>query len=538
MGPMRFAFCMAGLLAVGGFSAGGGRQDDSVYLEEVEPRFLERLRQLEERREWKEFFEWAEEGRRRYGWRLVRMDKDSWTGLSEHLLRRFAGLPAEALEVYRLEREGRARIEITRAREGGDRRLLEKAVEEFFFTGPVVEALDFLGTLCFEEGAVDEAVVHWNRLLRFHRAAAGVSPAVVAARIAHACAAVGDWGGLDELRRFVEVEGLDGSVMVAGRPQRLREFLSRLGPAAPPVPVSPAPGEPVGAPEIRNEVRLGSFEFSRAAEPTRVSRSRWPGQPSPLPDHHPFFPAWARLRGKEYVLLTDGQMVLAVDPARSRPSSPEAGIYWKFSTRPRSPAPPPGAPPVSRMGMVSPYVGVAVDGERAYVAMSSESLQRDSPELFAGPASVKCLHIPTGKLLWDTDSPSLFDEFRRLSSVSGSGFDFIGKNFVFTSPVLVRSGRVFVGVSTLPPGEQESRVLCLDQATGRPLWCTFLSSIPSTWGHPAMPVIQTGEAQTFLAAGGGTIYAHANQGVVAALASPESLAQERAWRLRERSSRR
>ena len=97
--------------------------------------------------------------------------------------------------------------------------------------------------------------------------------------------------------------------------------------------------------------------------------------------------------------------------------------------------------------------------------------QNNNQDQFEGVTAVKCLHIPTGKLVWDTDLPPLLDEFKTVCK------DFYDRNFSFSAPPLVRGDRLYLGVCTSPVGEQESRVLCLDRKTGRPLWTKFLSSV-------------------------------------------------------------
>lgn len=519
----RLLFLVAGAVALGAATP----QDDAVTLDEVENSYLVRLRQFEERKDWKGLFEWAARGRANFGQRVVRGEKDVYVGLSEHLLRRLSRLPREAHEFYRLEYDGRARTEFDRAREKGDRALLEKAVDNWFFSSFADEGLDALGHLSFEEGALDEAVFHWNRLLRLYPGS-DLPRAVTAARIAHACAAARNETALEDLLRFVAEEGLDGPLAVGARQTTLKEFLGGLRVTPPTPEAGPSKGPPYSRsyddvsalrnPGVRNEIRRWTYDFDDAA---KEAGARFPPQLSP--EVPPWFPAYARIRGREYVLFSDGIRVVAVDPSRVRSDSRTAGIYWVY---PRG-GPPPRVLSVQAQAFQQrfqpPFVGVTVEGEHAFVTLYASSRPRDpnpnAQDFFEGPAAVKCLHIPTGKLVWDTDASPLAEVFRDLVSRKGSGFEFYDQdNYAFSSPVVVRGGRVFVGVCTSPARDYESRVLCLDRKTGRPLWCTFLAFCRSGMGNRMFGMNRDPITfQTLLEEQGGVVYAATNLGAVAAL---------------------
>jgi outer membrane protein assembly factor BamB len=125
--------------------------------------------------------------------------------------------------------------------------------------------------------------------------------------------------------------------------------------------------------------------------------------------------------------------------------------------------------------------------------------------------AVKCLHIPTGKLVWDTDLAPLLDEFKTVCK------EFYERNFSYSAPPLVRGDRLYLGICTSPMGELESRVLCLDRKTGRPLWTTFLSSVPGLQGGFMNGIAFLPAYLPMLAEQGGTLYVQTNLGVVGAL---------------------
>ncbi len=524
----------AGLLASG---PAAPPQDDQVYVDEIKQDFLEKIRRCEENKDWKGLFDHYAHALKRYASRVVKLDKDRWTGVGEYLLERFSKLPRAAFDHYRLEHDGHARVEFDRALGEGSRRGREKAVEEFFFSSYTDENLDLLARECVEEGRPNEAIHYWNRLLRYYPDSE-IPREVTAARLAHACLIAGNEAALADLRRHVGAAKVRGRIVVGGRETELSDFLDSARVPAPPPVARPARvpfargadephfENPVG---VRNEIRRWTYDFAAdrgepvgeappapAPNPRGVIIRR-PGyaQP-PQTNEFPFFPAHARIGGRDYVLATDGTRVVAFDPGRVTGTSTTAGIYWKY------PGPGAIARPNVRAGMAEyvlykPYIGVTVDGEYAYAAMYSATRMREVnpqiPDLFEGATALKCFHIPTGKLVWDTDQGPIADLFK-----ADKQFDYHERNFSYSSPVLVRGGRVYAGICTSPMGEQESRVLCLDQKTGRPLWCTLLASILSGGGrNPFGTDWRTVVYQTLLAEQGGAIYVNTNLGVMASL---------------------
>ena len=55
----------------------------------------------------------------------------------------------------------------------------------------------------------------------------------------------------------------------------------------------------------------------------------------------PLLPAYAKGRGKEYVIFTDGSRVVAGDPARVKGKWTTAGVYWKYPSEKPIPRPQP-----------------------------------------------------------------------------------------------------------------------------------------------------------------------------------------------------
>jgi len=513
--------------------------DEAVYLEKVNKDFLDRARKCEDNRDWKGLFDHYAFALKRHSQSVVQVSADRWTSVHEYFLNRISRLPQEAFDYYRFENDGRARAAFEKARESGNRRDIERVVEEYFFATGTDEILDGLASQAFDEGRVEEARFWWSRLLRLYPDSR-LSRAVTAARIAHACVVSENMAGLTELRRLLGRGQIQGKISVGGERVEVGDYVARL--VLPTRTMSSRPARMPTLPDledrlrrpslgVRNDIRRWVYDFNEdrgeaAAEPA-PDPQRMPGRPlrpgrfpradlqapPPYPEY-PLVPAFARVRGKDYVVFSDGSRVLAVDPSRVKAKSTLAGVYWKYPSE--KPISRPMAAPSPLYGR--PYIGVTIDGEYAFVTMysSPEARPRDNngqnnnPDQFEGVTSVKCLHLPTGKLIWDTDLPPLLDEVKTVCK------DFFDRNFSFSAPPLVKGDRVYLGICTSPLGEQESRVLCLDRRSGRPLWTTFLSSVTGMQAA-FMGVAFQAAYLPMLEEQGGTLYVGTNLGVVGAL---------------------
>ncbi|HYE99904.1 MAG TPA: hypothetical protein VEJ18_13380, partial [Planctomycetota bacterium] len=326
-------------------------QDDGVMVEDARKDVLDRLQRAEEARNWKEFWAHLTVASRRWGHHAVPVEPNRWISLREHLLARAAALPREAREAWRFEHDGAALEAFARAREGGRRVDLEQAVEEYFLSSQTDEVLDALSRAAFDEGRAEEAVAYGLRLLTLCPDS-DIPPELVAARVAMAAVAAGHAPALAEIRRTAERRGLRGRVRVGGRDLELPDFLASLEfPARPEPPVTSkvpfayAPGEQdvrrgIG---VANDVLRWTYHFDKdrgdgSAPPENVppqpvlrrfGRVPVPAAPPPGTEF-PIFPAYARLHGREYLILSDGSRVTAVDPSRVQGTSTTAGVYWKY----------------------------------------------------------------------------------------------------------------------------------------------------------------------------------------------------------------
>jgi len=551
--PLLAAALLSAALALNGGSAGarveGASQQatqEETYIDEVKKDFLDKIQRCEESKEWKALFEHYAYGLRKFAQKVVPVDSGPspkrYTSVSEYLTQRLSRLPREAYDYYRLENDGRAKAAFDRARDESNRRDLERAVEDFFFSSATDEILDQLANQAFDEGRVEEALFNWNRLLRYYPDS-GIPRPVTALKIAHACRVTENEAALQDLKQFVAQNKIEGPVHVGGRPQKLDAVLAKLD-----VPVRAAVARPLKVPYalspedrerrrvlgVRNDIKRLTYDFAAdrgepqaqaQPDPNQVARRKaimMRGGEMPAPPQFgefPYYPAYAKLRGREFVLVTDGSRLIAFDPAKVKGTSNTTGFYWKYPDRAIL-RPNPNSNPGVYLSVNRPYIGVTVDGEFAYVTMYSDLKTRprdpnpNAVDFFEGTTALKCFHIPSGKLVWDTDMAPLVDDMKAVCK------DFFDRNFSFSAQPLVKGDRLYVGICTSPVGEQESRVLCVDKKTGKPLWCTFLASVNgargTAWGWSASRLVVY---QTLLADHGSAIYAQTSLGVVAALNS-------------------
>jgi outer membrane protein assembly factor BamB/tetratricopeptide (TPR) repeat protein len=494
-----------------------GVQEDRVYVEELKRDILDRFEQCVQDKDWRRLFEHYDATLQRHGNSVVPVEENRWTSVREHLRVRFSQLPPEALQAYRFEKDGPARAAFEKARESGDDRRLEQALETYFFAGGAAEMADGLAQRAFDGGRPAEAAVHWTRLL-YGLGEADRPGALVAARLALALRAIRNEAALAELKAWVEKAGLRGKVLQGGRERTLAELLAEpLPPAEERRPEPAVQG-------LGNEIRRWSYDFSaEKPAPVAPAPAAFPGG-RVIPNFarsqtltgadFPNSAGSARIGEKIYVLASDGTRVVAFDPAQVKGESPTAGVYWKY----------PLEGPLSRQdpsGMMGrgqqvplPTVGVLVDGDLAFVPLLSRlevrSREGIAPQdVFEGPTSIKCFHIPTGRVVWDSDASA------NLQALGPAGAKYVERNFAYTGTPWSDGHRLFVPVCTSPVGEQESWVLCLDRATGRPLWATFLASVMGV----QMGWARTRSAlhETRLAERDGLLFAQTNLGVTAAL---------------------
>ncbi len=518
------------VLAVAGaaFPAVGAppQEDDSVFLDVEKKEFLDRFARFRAAGDWKALFDAYASALAKKSQKLVQPDPKtpSWTSLVDWLNREFAALPPDALAYYRGQYDGLAKLEYAKAREARDRAGAEKVVDTWFYSSVTDEALDWLGNSYFEEGRFPEAVYHWRRLLENYPDSE-VPAALTAARLAAAAEAWGNPILLDAVRELVKRKSIAGDLLAGGVRTPLADWLASVKVEPPPEPAPlirppsvPDPSERhkrrVSA--VRNDVKRWSYDLAKdvkvTAGPGRggAARELFPA------GEFPFVPAFTRLNGRPYVVFTNGARVVSIDPSKvgTNPSREREGMYWRYPDGDPIKVNLPANPWGNQIGGGLPQIGVAIDGEWAYATLFSEKrppaqVNPNLPDIFVGTAQLACLHVRTGRVLWTTDAEELLALYRKL--------EFWEKNFSFSGPPLVRGDRLYLGICTSPMGEMESRVLCVDRRTGRPLWDRFICSVSTPNRMMFGGTMRTTPALTAISEDRGLLYVQTNLGVVASL---------------------
>ena len=279
------------------------QEDDPVYVEEEKKDFLDKVDRYRAGGDWKGLFDLQSRASQpKNAHKLVRLSGivPRYVGLIEFLNRKFADLPPQALEFYRNQYDGAAKLQFNNARAAGDRAGLEKVVDTWFYSSRTDEALDLLANLHVEEGRLSLAIHCWSRLL-YHYPDSEIPRAVTAARLARAAALSGQESVLDDVRRHVQETGLSGEVIVGDGPMNLGEFLKSLKVDPPP----PAPGTTIREPNIVSRGEPGDVRLTAVRPEIRrwsaelvdgggAGQSRGGG---PSANDYPFLPAYARING-------------------------------------------------------------------------------------------------------------------------------------------------------------------------------------------------------------------------------------------------
>jgi hypothetical protein len=473
----------------------GAAQDDERLDVDVLPEEFERKWAAAEKAlEWKSLFELYLAALEQPSGRLARPDREAsrWVGLPWSLARRLADMPDAPREPYET-----LAAELLRgtADEAGRRKIIDR----FAFTRAAQSALEALANEAFDEGRTLAALRDWSRALEVRS-----TPDLVA-RLAHAHATGGDRTALAALLGRAAEAGWKGEVSVGGRRRELRDFLAGLR-----TPEDAAPlRRPSRPPAPTNEIPLGRFDFKNDGNTFgRGVGTSWP--------------AWGRHGGRELVVVTNGLKAVAIDPARARGGTLEDAVEWRFpkegTLRYYMPTP---------YGGPHPLLGAALDRGRAYVTMfHARQRQYQSgrrPDRYEGPAAIRALSLATGELLWTTED-LMADETdvdagsrKKLEEVEPGlrkKLKDLDQNFWFAGPPLVRGDRLYATLMTLLP-QRQCYLLCLEGATGKPVWFTKVASAPPNRHLTTVPASAEADGQVVVSTGFGAVASvHAGSGEV------------------------
>lgn len=508
-------------------------QEEQIFTDDIRKDFLDKITKSEQAKDWKSLFSLYDQALRRYNQKLVPHPErpENKISIVEYLMMRFAALPPEALEAYRLENDTKARNAYTDALAENDLWKVQQIVDEYFFATVTDEMIDQVACHHFDRRSFDAAIFYWNRLLRYYPDSE-IPKTVTATRIAVACQLSGSQPHLDQLRAYLAKSKLDGPVVVGGEQVQVADFVKKLvvdtnDPSVASIPVK-LPTVPEGDGRnkrriigVRNDIKRWTYDFtadkgetSQADKKERevvIRRGRWEGGGAPAAEF-PYLAAHKTVNGREYVIATNGYRVVAFNPLLVRGENASLGVYWKYPSKGAIARAPINSNYAGYFQFGLPYIGVTIDGDCAIATLYSEKARKDTNpqtmDLFDAPTRLVCLRLSDAKVMWDTDQ--LESAFK--------GYDFVDRNFAFSSPPIVKGRYVYAGICTSPMGEQEARVLCLDRMTGKPVWCTFVSSVSGGqrnvwWGNGQRLVTNL----TLMSEHGGVLYVATNLGVVAAV---------------------
>ncbi len=395
---------------------------------------------------------------------VVPLDSTRALGLEEYVRGQIAAWPPEGREVCRRRVDLVARHLFHAAKSAGDIEALERLIGQYPYSSLVDDALFLAASLWLDAGEPGKAADALARLLALE---GDVSPPVAIARLGLAFARGGQKGRLEDLVNRALRDHAGATVWVGGAERDLAEYLREL---ARETRQSRPPGAPLAVPGW--EMTGGHPSGSRLAEPgVAMSRLAWSAPlrlpqydsenplrpprgflPVPSSEFRPFFPAVSD--GLLYV--HDESTLFAYNLFGQR-----AELLWQF-----------GVPaPVGEIMFENRLVYATTVHEGRVYANLMTAVDRPDDQL--GYVRVKfpfprralfALDAHTGELLW-----KLGGQIRS---------DVLEENATFSTPPAPEGGRLYVGAvkQKLATDPFEHFVLCLDAATGKVLWSTFVAS--------------------------------------------------------------
>ncbi len=395
---------------------------------------------------------------------VVPLGPDRACGVWEYVMGRIASWPEEGKEVYRRGVDPSAERIFQAAKSAGDPEALEDLAGRYPFSSFVNDALSLAAGLWLDRGEPGRAASLLERLLAAEGAAA--RPATIA-RLGMAWARSGQKKRLEELAERAAKEHAAASVVLGGRVVNLAEALSGMRRAA-------VDGAPTAATlEIPSWETMGGHPSgTRAAEPgVQASRLAWRAPlrlmqyfadplltmqrgfaAFPAGEFRPFFPA-----------VSDGMLYVHNETTLY--------AYNLFARRPD---------PLWRFDVPAPEGEVMFEDRLIYATAVHEGrvfanlmTAVDRPDDQLGYVRVKypfprralfALDAYTGRLLW-----RLGGEIRK---------DSLEENVTFSTPPTAEDGRLYVGAVRQKESTDpfEHFVLCIEAATGRVIWFTFVAS--------------------------------------------------------------
>ncbi|MBI2900260.1 MAG: PQQ-binding-like beta-propeller repeat protein [Planctomycetes bacterium] len=435
-----------------------GQDQDGPVFNEVPAKTIKRLDEAVRRPDWKTIFDAYDAAHERQTDRLARDPNDPrrLLGFAEWIRTRILSIPG-AEEAFRERYEGAAAAAFREARDTQDWAALERAGDRYYLTSGAADALDTVAHRRFAEGDAASAAMTWQKLLRRLEPDDALCP-VIACRLAAAYAMLDDAEGLARLREM----RITGRVLIGGRTRTAEEYLASLKVEAAGPPALPEPGWSL-RPETRgwptNEIPLGVCSLRADGGGRITGAARFHG-------------VCVRRDGREIAIATTGRRLVAFDPGRGDGKSLNAGVFWRW----------PEAAPIRGEAAVQvaygAVFGMAAADDLLVGTVLSDAAPPSNPRhpAFDGAARVVAVEVSTGRERWDTAKLRAVHRGRTVPVLETLPFG--DREFAFAAPPAIWGGRVYLPVATHPTAEREVHVLCLDAATGRPLWSRFVAAGP------------------------------------------------------------
>lgn len=393
---------------------------------------------------------------------VIPVDRARGRGVREYVLGEIGKWPAEGRAAYRRSIDPRAGQLFESAQRNRDAEALERLVEQYPYSSFTGDALSLAANLRQDSGDGAGAAAALERLLALE---GQVPQPALLARLGMAWSRAGEKARVEELAVRAEREHRGAAVRVAGRDVDLAGHLRELARGARPrvsaPPLTIPAWEMLGGAPSGWRVAEPGVEPARPVWSVQIQRPRFDQQEeagarfgaglSYTPAFRPIFPAVS----DGVLFVHNGNTVHALNFYASAPDP-----LWQFRV------PPPGDPMfddrvihavTAHEGRVYATLVTAMGGSEDQLGYVRVKFPFPRRALFALDAS-------SGRLLWQFGGRL---EGKDLPEVA-----------TFSAPPAPEGDRLYVGAveQRHPTDPFKHHVLCLDAATGRTIWSTFVAS--------------------------------------------------------------
>ena len=390
--------------------------------------------------------------------------KTTNVGIREYILGQIASWPEEGKAAYRRRADPLAEHAFQGAKRARDVDALERLVDQFPFSSVVDDALSLIANLRLDSGECASAADALGRLLDRESA---TDRAVISARLGLAWACAGRRKELEELTKRVERDLPSAEIQVGENRVGLAKHLKALSTqvregGTDAAPLALPAWESIGGGPAGTRLAESGVELAKAAWGDVIGLPRLDGEEElivrrsmalvPTAEFRPLFPA-----------VSDGILYvhngLALTAYNFYAKAPEK--LWQF----RVPTPSGEVmfdnrvifAPMVHDGRVYANLIASVGGEENQLGYVRVKFPFPRRALYA-------LDAYTGKLLW---------------KIGGKlGAESLEENASFATAPAAEGGRLYVGAvkQKLSTDPFQHYVMCLDPATGKTIWSTYVAS--------------------------------------------------------------